>query len=230
LLVLGATILLLMHTRIVTPASARPRTILAIGAHPDDLEIACGGSLAMLVDAGHHVHGLVMTAGAVGGDPLRRPREAREGAHFLGLASLTVHDLPDTNLALTENRMVELMEQAINRFSPDIILTHSVHDQHQDHLAVHHATLRAARRHHSILCYESPSVTRDFNPDVFLDVGDYTDIKFQAVLAHRDQVGKSYMSRDVLASVTRFRGQQAKRSHAEAFESVRLLVNETGVL
>lgn len=230
LFALGLTIVALPCFRITTPTASTPRRILAIGAHPDDLEIACGASLARLVDSGHEVHALVMSHGAVGGDPTRRPGEALAGARFLGLASVTVHDLPDTNLALTENQMIGHIEDALRRIRPHIVLTHSDHDQHQDHHAVHLATLRDARNHHSILCFESPSTTRQFNPDVFLEVDDYTDIKVEAVLAHRDQSGKPYMTPGVLTSTTRFRGRQAKSTHAEAFEAVRLLVNETGVL
>lgn len=229
LLALLATIGLLLHSRIHHQDVAAPRRVLAIGAHPDDLELACGATLATLVDRGHEVHAIVMTAGSVGGDAGTRPDEARAGASFLGLKSIEVNDLPDTQLEQVPNQMIKRIEAAINRVQPHIILTHSVHDQHQDHHAVHLATLRAARHHHSILCYESPSVTRDFNPGVFIEVDDYTDVKVEAIAAHRDQAGKPYMTAQVVKGITAFRGRQAKRTHAEGFEAVRLLATETGV-
>lgn len=230
LLVLAGTVVLLLRSRISTSTSPQPQRILAIGAHPDDLELACGASLARLVDAGHQVHGLIMSHGAEGGDASLRPREAEAAAQFLGLASITVHNLPDTELSLTGNQLIGHIEAAIGGIQPTVIFTHSEHDQHQDHYAVHLATLRAARNHHTILCYESPSVTRDFNPGVFLDVEDYTDIKIESVLAHRNQAGKPYMSPGTVTGITRFRGRQAKRTHAEGFEAVRLLVTQAGVL
>ena len=229
LLVLAATIAMLLRARIRPAEVASPRRILAIGAHPDDLELACGGTLASLVDRGHEVHAVVMTRGAEGGDARTRPDEARAGAGFLGLASVEVYDLPDTQLALTSTEMIHWLETAIDRVRPHVIFTHSVNDQHQDHHAVHLATLRAARHHHSILCYESPSVTRDFNPGVFVEVADYTDVKVEAVLTHRNQAGKPYMTPGAVTGITSFRGRQAKRTHAEGFEAVRLLATEAGV-
>lgn len=230
ILALIATIGVLLRARISPEISAQPRRFLAIGAHPDDLELACGATLARLVDSGHEVHGIVMSRGAVGGDASTRPKEAQRGADFLGLRSIEVHDFPDTNLALVANDLIRAIEEKIKEVQPHIILTHSANDQHQDHNAVHIATLRAARQHHSILCFESPSSTRDFKPDVFIDVNDYTAVKVAAVLTHRNQAGKPYMTPDVVRSVTGFRGRQAKTGHAEGFEVVRLLVNEAGVL
>lgn len=229
-IILGITVVVLLRNRISPQPVAAKRRVLAIGAHPDDLELACGGTLARLADHGHEVHALVMTHGAVGGDASVRPDEARRGAAFMGLDSITVHDLPDTGLPLVGNEMIKRIEAAIEQVQPHIILTHSAHDQHQDHHAVHQATLRAARSQHSILCYESPSVTREFDPDVFVDVTGYTDIKVESVMAHRNQAGKPYMTEDTVKGITRFRGRQAKGEHAEGFESVRLMMTDAGVL
>ena len=212
------------------PASnvVQHRKVLAVGAHPDDLELACGGTLAKLVDAGHEVRGLVMSCGEVGGSSSMRPDEARDGAAFLGLDALRVHQFPDTMLETVSNDMVRAIEEAIQEFGPDVIFTHSAHDQHQDHYAVHKATLRAARAHHSILCYESPSVTREFDPSVFVDIDGYVDVKVEAVLSHRNQAGKPYMTPGRVRSMAAFRGAQAKNTNAEGFEPVRLLGSAMG--
>lgn len=222
---------LLHHLKLVTSPTARPRRILAVGAHPDDLELACGATLARLIDEGHEVHTLVMSQGEVGGNPVVRESEARLGASLLGASSVVVHDFPDTNLELASREMTKAIEASIERVSPSVIFTHSSHDQHQDHHAVHMATLRAGRAHHSILCFESPSVTKDFDPTVFFDVKEYMDVKVEAVALHRDQVsgGKRYMTRDVLAGTAAFRGHRVKRRRAEAFESVRLMPDTSGL-
>lgn len=227
-LILGATgVLLLRRPERPVP---RPRRILAIGAHPDDLELACGGALAKFVDAGHEVHALVMSRGAVGGAETVRLTEAQRGAAFLGARTVTVHDFPDTALAQAEQGLVGAIEAAVDHVDPDVILTHSAHDQHQDHAAVHAATLRAARQRTTILCYESPSVTRAFNPSVFIDIADHLDVKVQAVRLHRNQAGKPYMSAQRLRGLATFRGAQAKREYAEAYEPVRLLGSAVGDL
>lgn len=203
-------------------ASTRPRRILAVGAHPDDLELACGGTLARLADAGHEIHALVMSDGSVGGDASARPTEAYRGAAFLRLTSCEVLNLPDTRLAEVNNEMVRAIEAKLGALNPDLVLTHSSNDQHQDHAAVHWATMRAGRRHPAILCFESPSVTADFTPQVFVDIDDYVPAKAAAVAIHHDQSDKPYMSAASLAAMSTFRGAQGRLRRAEGFEAVRL--------
>ncbi|MGZ4636740.1 MAG: PIG-L deacetylase family protein [Oryzihumus sp.] len=211
-------------------ATPHPRRVLAIGAHPDDLELACGGTLAKLSDSGHEVHALVLSHGERGGEGAARPREARAGGVLLGLTSVQVHDFLDTRLGEDPVGLVQAIEAMIRRVNPDIVLTHSGHDQHQDHQAVHEATLRAARQSTSILCYESPSATPDFRPSVFVDIDEYVEVKVAAVAAHRDQGRKPYMTPERVRGIATFRGSQAKVASAEGYEPVRLLGSALGEL
>jgi LmbE family N-acetylglucosaminyl deacetylase len=211
--------------------AARPQTlrVLAIGAHPDDLEIACGGTLAKLAANGHQIKALVMSDGRVGGDAAVRGGEALRGAATLGFKDIELRHLPDTLLGEFDMEMITAIERAIGQHQPDLLLTHSQHDQHQDHQAVHVATLRAGRFHPSILCFESPSVTRAFNPSFYVDIEEHLDVKIRAVEQHQDQLGKPYMTADRISSLAHFRGAQAKRKAAEGFEPVRLLSSAIGV-
>ncbi|UKJ63669.1 PIG-L family deacetylase [Cellulosimicrobium cellulans] len=228
-LLLGGTAFLLR--RPVT-RTARPRRIVAVGAHPDDLELACGATLAKLVDSGHEVHAMVLSKGDAGatvsGD--RRAAEATRGAAFFGASTTVVHDFPDTLLDHAMPDLVDVIEKLVREVDPDVVLTHSANDQHQDHHAVHVATLRAARQVSTILCFESPSVTRSFDPSFFVDVSDHFDVKVHAVGMHRDQVGKPYMTAERLRGVATFRGAQVRGGLAEAFETVRVLGSAIGDL
>lgn len=208
--------------RIPVSAAPTPTTVLVVAAHPDDLEIACGATIAKLVDTGHRVFGMIMTNGSQGGNAAVRPDEARKGATFLGITDLRILDLPDRCLSDHSQEMVETIEEALSEVGADLILTHSQHDVHQDHAAVHAAVLRAARNHHSILCFESPSVTKEFSPSIYIDVSDYHGVKMSAINAHADQLDKPYMTRDIVSGITVFRGRQARLERAEAFEVVRL--------
>ncbi len=152
----------------------------------------------------------------------QRPGEAYRGASFMRLTDCTVLGLPDTRLSRQENEMVAAIEGKMRALNPDVIFTHSGNDQHQDHSAVHWATMRAGRRHQAILCYESPSVTRDLVPQIFVDIDDYVDAKSAAVGIHHDQADKPYTSPDSLAGIAAFRGAQAKMTQAEGFEAVRI--------
>lgn len=235
--VMGASLVFLAITAILpyrtasvsAEAGVGGKTVLAVGAHPDDLELACGGTLAKLADAGYQVHALILSQGQVGGDKSLRPSEARAGANYLGLSSIEILDLPDAFLSQHNMEIVDAIEAQIRTINPELIFTHSEHDHHQDHHAVHLATLRAARRHSSILCFESPSTTRGFNPSIFVDIKAYVGIKIEAVQLHRDQAGKPYMGAAQVRGIASFRGSQAKQEYAEGFEAVRLLTASSGV-
>lgn len=217
---------MLLTQRIKMHEQKKSSKVLVLAAHPDDLEIACSGTIATLIDRGHEVHAVIMSNGAKGGDAAVRPGEAKNAGRFLGMNSVEVNDFPDLNLASVTNDMIGVIEAHIKAHDPDLILTHSEHDIHQDHYAVHQAVLRAARNHHSILCFESPSVTRDFSPSVFIDVSEYSGVKNTAVNTHANQMGKPYMTRDIIDGITSFRGRQARITRAEGFEPVRLRLDD----
>jgi LmbE family N-acetylglucosaminyl deacetylase len=221
-------ILFMIKNRIVFNTSFHPRRVLAIGAHPDDLEIAAGATLARMLDHGHAVFVLIMTHGDRGGDANIRYEEAHEGAKYLGITRVKISDFNDTELSNQVSEMVQEIEVMIGKFKPDLILTHSLHDVHQDHRAVYEATLRAGRNHCSILCYESPSVTQDFYPTFYIDVRGYIDIKIEAIRSYYDQRDKPYMKEDQIRGKLAFRGGQAKVEYAESFEVVRLLSSTIG--
>ena len=214
--------------RIHHGVASQPRRVLAIGAHPDDLELACGATLAKLADAGHEVRTMVMSSGGKGGDSAIRVTEAASGSDFMGASKVHVHDFTDTSLAEHGDEMVQAIEAVMGDFRPDVVITHSRNDYHQDHQAVHSATMRAARQHSSILCFESPSSTRQFDPSVFVDIAGYVDVKIHAVAMHRNQKGKPYMSAERVRSLAAFRGSQVKTTYAEGFEPVRLLGSAVG--
>jgi LmbE family N-acetylglucosaminyl deacetylase len=123
--------------------------ILAIGAHPDDIEIGCGGTLALHVEAGHETHHLCVTSGGAGSDSvpadeLARLREAearRAGAH-LGAASVDFLGLADGLTAFTRDDRVHMVN-IIRRLRPHLVLVHASRDRFPDHRVVHELVLSA---------------------------------------------------------------------------------------
>jgi LmbE family N-acetylglucosaminyl deacetylase len=208
--------------------SDRPRRILAIGAHPDDIEIACGATLAQFHDSGYTIWGLVITQGERGGNSDVRPAEAIGGAHFLGLDHVKILDFPDTRLQECSGEILEAIEAMLREYNPDMVFTHSSHDLHQDHRAVHEATLRAARNLGTVFCYESPSVTQEFLPAFFVDIGNYIDVKVESIKEHWDQRAKPYVQEERVRGQAVFRGGQAKTRYAEGFEVVRAVYSSMG--
>jgi LmbE family N-acetylglucosaminyl deacetylase len=213
-----------MTSKIVIEKTPVPGKVLVIGAHPDDIEIAAGASIAKLHDAGFQVRALVLSRGERGGDAGSRLTEAEIGAQFLELDGVQVMDFHDTQMQSQAFEIVNAIERIIREFQPDMIFTHSKHDLHQDHQTVYESTLRAARdRRTTILSYESPSVTEEFVPAYYIDVCGYVDVKIEAIHKHWDQHKKPYMNPDLVRSKMNFRGNQAKIDYAEGFEVVRMV-------
>lgn len=201
-------------------AASHREVVLAVGAHPDDVEIAVGGTLLAHRQAGDEVTVLTLTEGAYGGDVAVRRAEAGEAAAALG-ARLVLLDLEDTRLA-AGNPTVGRIEQVVADVAPTIVYTHSIHDLHQDHRATHEATLVAARRVPRLYCYESPSATVAFAPTRFSPVDAHLDAKLAAIGLHRSQAAKcDYLAPDLLRATARYWGRHGAGEFAEPLEVVR---------
>jgi LmbE family N-acetylglucosaminyl deacetylase len=226
---LSVVAVLLVGLRVVAERrDRRPWRILVIGAHLDDIEVACGGAIARLHDGAHVIDGLVMTHGQAGVDGGVRPAEPRAEASFPGLDSVRFLDFLDTRLSESSVPMTAAIEEEISRFRPDMIFSHSAHDLQQDHRAVHEATLRAARDQDTLFCYESPSVTPEFSPTLFIDVNDYLDVKIEVIREHWDRQPRPHMQPERVRGTAIFRGGQGKLRSAEAFEVIRANFSRIG--
>lgn len=207
--------------------------ILALGAHLDDIEIACGGTLARAVALGHEVKMVAMTHSGyhkLDGKEQRGQStalvEGSEAASILGVGDLEVLNFPTTRLPY-DAEVVQAIERIAVRFQPDIILTHWTHDTHQDHRNVALATLAAVRYYNSLLMYEPmmPGSRSDaaFRPQVYVDVSDYLEKKLRSIKAHKgeyDKYGEAWVK--AIEARTRLRGYEMGRECAESFEVVRL--------
>ena len=208
----------------IEDAVARRRSlrhrVLAVGAHPDDVEIGAGGTLSGHVRAGDEVTVLTMSRGQRGGDQDERARESRIAADRLG-AELVLGDLPDTAIP-DHGESVDLVESVVRRIEPDVVYVHSSNDLHQDHRATHRATLVAARRVPVVRCYQSPSSTIDFRPTSFVDIGEDLETKLKAIDAYASQTAiRDYLERELIEATARYWGHAGRTRYAEPFEVVR---------
>jgi LmbE family N-acetylglucosaminyl deacetylase len=195
--------------------------ILAIGAHPDDIELGCGAALLAHRQAGHSVTMLVMTAGHGPSEQRLRPPEQEEAAALLQ-ARLLWGGFEDGYIPAGEPA-VRIIEDAIATTDAEIIYTHASGDSHQDHRAVAAATAAASRKTQRVLAYESPT-SLGFSPTHFVDVEDFVEAKLGLIRAHLSQVMKNgLVDLEAVEAQTRFRGFQARVRHAEAFVASRFL-------
>lgn len=201
-------------------ARTRGRTVLAVGAHPDDVEIGIGGILAKHRAQGDQVVVLTCTRGAAGGTAAKRVHESDQAARLLG-AQLELGSLPDTRVP-EGGATITLIERAVRRHGPDIVYTHSVNDLHQDHRAVHRASLVAARDVSNVYCYQSPSTTTAFHPTRFVDVGGQLDIKEALIRCYATQFAtRPYLEPELIRSTARYWGRFAGYAEVEPLEVVR---------
>jgi LmbE family N-acetylglucosaminyl deacetylase len=142
--------------------------ILAIGAHPDDIEFGCAGTLIKYAQAGHKVSLMVLTDGSYGGDPAVRRKEQEDVAAYIQAKELFWGGYRDTELV--DNReLISRIDEVVNTAKPDIVFLNYFEDVHQDHRAASEAGISATRYVMEVLFYEVPTTQR-FEPDIFVDI------------------------------------------------------------
>lgn len=196
--------------------------VLAIGAHPDDIELGCAGALLRHIEAGDEVTMLVMTPGEMGPQGLTsRVREQEAAAEVIG-AKLIWGSFEDGSIPSGRDA-VAVVDEAATRTGADVIYAHAPNDTHQDHVATSLAALAAGRRMARVLFYQSPSTTA-FNPTVFVDVERTLGDKLASLRAHWSQVMQCAMvDLEAVEAGARYWGSRAKISYAEAFETPRFV-------
>ena len=202
-------------------------TILAIGAHPDDIEFGCGGTLIKYTERDHRLFLHIMTKGGSGADSSTRAEEQEASKAILGAEDIFWGHYEDTHLQV-DVELIGKIEAVIKRIKPDFIFCHYPDDTHQDHRHLTQAVMSATRYIRNVLFYEGPT-TQNFKPHVFVDIADTLDKKIKALEAHRSQVMKTNIEDlsivEVARSSANFRGIQGRVRYAEAFHSLRLFIN-----
>ncbi len=200
--------------------AAGREVVLAIGAHPDDVEIGAAGTLSAHRASGDRVAILTMSRGSRGGDQIMRARESQEAAGVIG-AQLFLDDLDDTRIP-EGDPTIGGIDRVIAEVQPTIVYTHSVHDVHQDHRNVHRAAMVACRRVGRVYCFQSPSATVDFRPTHFVPIDEHVERKLKAIDAFGSQTGvRDYLEPDLISATARYWSRYCAGRYAEAFEAIR---------
>ena len=202
--------------------------ILALGAHPDDVEFGCGGALVRFARAGHDVYMYVAALGELGGDSATRKVEQEEAASFEGVKKIYWGGYMDSQVPLSKE-LISSIESVLTEIKPDYIFVHNEEDTHQDHRTLAKATLSATRYVPNFLFYEGPT-TVNFSPNVYIDIDEIIEDKITLLKKHKSQVSKVIHGMpelsivDFALSTARFRGIQGRMKTAEAFKSLRLFI------
>jgi len=143
----------------------RKATILAIGAHPDDIEFGCGGTLIKYTMRGHRLFLQILTEGGLGAAKPTRIEEQMASKAILGAEDIFWGGYEDTHL-IVDIELIGKIEEVIKKVKPDFIFCNYPDDTHQDHRHLAQAVMSATRYIRNVLFYEGPT-TQNFEPHVF---------------------------------------------------------------
>lgn len=210
---------------ILQPGPDAPMSVLAVGAHPDDVEIGAGGTLLTL--AARHP-GLAVRYVLMTGSP-ERQREARDAARLFtpgARLSVELHSLPDGRLPAAYEQVKEILETIASTFRPRLILAPSPCDAHQDHRTVGEL-IPTVFRDHLTLAYEIPKWDGDMRrPNAYIRLPGETMRRKTELLdkCYPSQSGRDWWGEDTFLALARLRGMECRGLYAEAFTIPKFLI------
>jgi LmbE family N-acetylglucosaminyl deacetylase len=200
----------------LTVPSGAPLSVLAVGAHPDDIEIGAGGLLLALGAIRPRVRYVVLT-----GTGERHQEARRAAASFLPDADLTLslHDLPEGRLPTVWGTVKNLLEDEARSFSPDLVIAPSQDDAHQDHRTIAEI-IPTVFRDQLYLAYEIPKWDGDIGrPTVYFPMEDNVARRKVDLLreCYPSQKVRDWWDDELFLGVARMRGIECRAHYAEAF-------------
>lgn len=198
------------------------RRILAVGAHPDDIELGCGGTLRKHVLNNDEVYYVIASSGEKSGDKDKRRSETMAAAELMGVSDIYFLNLPDT-MIMHDGITVSLLDECMKKIEPEIVYVHSPKDYHQDHANIAKSVLSASRNmRSSIFLYETPSTTIEFRPVAYNDISEMFEHKLKCIEQYVSQNDKEYLEKEAIIGLAKVRGRTIGVEFAEAYEVARL--------
>lgn len=202
-------------------------TILAVGAHPDDLELGCGGTLARLSRAGARV---VMVVASIPSSLRSRRAEAIKAAEILGCE---VRFLTPNRCSRVEDlkthQLVGMIDALVRELQPAAMFSHCLANLHLDHKLVNEACMASQRlRYFDIFCYSPTSchaVNIAFYPHAYIDISDTIEVKMRAIRVHSSQFDSRGLNTERYREADGRMGRIVGVDYAEGVEVVRMKVN-----
>jgi LmbE family N-acetylglucosaminyl deacetylase len=193
------------------------KKVLVLGSHTDDESIGCGGTISKMKEQGDEIY-------VMGFSPCDKTELTDEFFNAIGALNVKGKIFTFNFRTFTQNRQ-EILQELIDFgkiFEPDIILTHSTHDIHQDHKVISEESIRAFK-HSTILGYELPwnNIESKHQCTVKL-TKQHIDKKIEAISMYKSQAHRSCLQPDIIHSWARMRGVHNGCDYAEVFEVIKL--------
>lgn len=192
--------------------------VLAVGAHPDDIEMGCGGAIMKHLELGDNVHVMIMTNGEKG-NHAQNMEECIISLKNLGIAreNIILAGFPDGYLP-DNQEVVNFIEEQIKRLNIIRVYTHSPNDRHQDHRHCSYAVSSAARKTPEILLFQGPSTKYPFEPHYFIELSDiHLNKKLEALKSYQTQIVKGVVNLDWIKQLAAVNGILHNTKYCEAF-------------
>jgi LmbE family N-acetylglucosaminyl deacetylase len=204
------------------------QVVLALGAHPDDIEIGMGGTVAKLAGMGYDVNLVIATLpNFVETDTKEeRKKESTISAKVMGCKTPQFLDLSPEEI-IFNRKFVTQIDRIIRNYNPDAIFTQWIGDSHQDHQALTKAVIAAARDSNNVFMYETtiPGGISEtaFRPQLYVDVTETLDSKRNALDCFDSQkIRCGHLWVDAIVGRCSYRGYQINTKYAEAFEVIKV--------
>jgi LmbE family N-acetylglucosaminyl deacetylase len=198
--------------------------VMAVGAHPDDIELGCAGTILKHVAKGDNVYVMVMTNGENGSHAIVT-KECLLSLNCLGVKSENIifGSFPDASLNHSIKE-VDFIEKRINEFNISKVYTHYHDDRHQDHRNCSLAVSSAARKIPELLMFQGPSTNTGFQSRYYVELTkDDFEKKMQAIRCYETQISKGIIKLNIVESLARLHGAMHNVNFAEAFAVNKLL-------
>ena len=194
--------------------------ILALGAHPDDIEIFMYGLASIYKKEGNEVYTMIATDGSKGGSTegglLSQKRKKEAIAGLKKLSKPIFLNIADGELG-EDPKHRKLIKENILKIMPDLIITHSQNDYHSDHRSLSFLTSSSVSHYIPIL-YCDTLMGLNFNPNFYFDITEYYSLKKEAILKHKTQKPQRFI--DLFKLMNSYRAAQCnapKGKYAEAY-------------
>lgn len=189
--------------------------ILFLGAHHDDIELSCGGTISKFLEQQHEI--LYVSFSNCNNQLLRE--ECKASLMELGVKNYVLEDFPHREFAKERQYLLDSLIDINKQFNPEIIVTHSDKDRHQDHRTVGEESLRAFRNKTLISYCSSWNNISEIQKNYFVQLTEQQiDNKIAAIKHYISQQERRYMHEDIIYMTAKFYGNIIGIELAEAFK------------
>jgi len=204
--------------------------VFVVGAHPDDVELGCGGTIVKHLELGDDVFVLIMTNGEKG-NHTKDMKECLSSLEKLGVKKENIFfgNFPDGFLSDSQE-VVNHIENYLKNLEIDRIYTHYPNDRHQDHRHCSYSVSAAARKSPEIFLFQGPSTKSPFEPHYFIELSKkHLTKKLDALSCYKSQIEKGIVNVRWIEHLAAFHGLTQNKEYAEAFAINHVLRGEKDV-